>query len=104
MYTKKGVNNIPAIRRNIFAVIYTIKIPPTISRFCSKRMGPGIKPKIKRAPKSIAEDASPGIPKASEGTRVPPTVELLAASVATTPPSAPFPYSSFGLDHALAIA
>lgn len=54
-YTNNGVAKIPAISKKKFESKQTINMPPTTSGLFSNIAGPGMKPRIKRTPKSISE-------------------------------------------------
>src|ERR1700746_1389195 len=58
-------------------------------RFLVSMSGPGTSPWIRNAPRRIAMVALPGTPKATVGTRAPPSLALLELSDAMTPRTSP---------------
>ena len=59
--------------------------------------GPGVMPWIRSAPRRIAIEALPGMPKATVGISAPPFIALLAVSGAITPRTSPLPNPSLSL-------
>jgi hypothetical protein len=63
----------------------------TMSMWSTTMSRPGRMPKATKAACSTAIDELPGIPKARVGIRARPSLELVAASEAMTPSTAPVP-------------
>ena len=66
----------------------------TTSRWCVSISGPGTMPRPMKATSSIAMASPPGMPKASVGSRPPPSLAPSVASGAITPSMAPLPKRS----------
>src|SRR5579875_1943098 len=69
-------------------------IAHTTSRCVTSMRGPGVRPRMTKAPSRMAMPELPGIPKATVGMSAPPSLAWFALSGAITPSIAPLPKAS----------
>jgi hypothetical protein len=73
--------------------------PVTTSACCTKSIGPGTRPCMRKPPSRTAAELELGMPRLSIGTSAVHATVLLAASGAAMPSGDPLPNSSLCRDH-----